>query len=342
MDSFFVVCTERRDSFFAYVSERRSRKETCSLPAQYWSEKCVCVCVCERERERERERVCAYRQMCLNLLTLVCVQLCLCVGEVRVRSIIAVLWWYLVPLWSPFLCRCRAEKGLHWASCNDPPCVSYTDSSITAKDWQNKGHSGMCKYVCMCVCVCVCFSDCINVHARVCMRRNSQEAVCMWLCSCLCVCTVWSFACSVPPLQLPADVALTFISPSTRCTVHNMHNSEHGEGQLTAATKQHFILLKVTARPKQNDTAAGDKPSSCHSCVWILEFPWAAICFWQFPNVLGINLFFHVIMNFDFAEEWLEWFSFWGSVKAGRLFFLKAGTYQYHTKLSQTEVIQRF
>lgn len=77
---------------------------------------------------------------------------------------------------------------------------------------------------------------------------------------------------AVPLLQLPVDEALTFISPSTRRTVHNMHNGEQGEGQLTAATKQHFILLTVTARPKQNDTAAGNKPSSRHSRVGILEF----------------------------------------------------------------------
>lgn len=66
-------------------------------------------------------------------------------------------------------------------------------------------------------------------------------------------------------------VALTFISPSACCTVHNMHSGEQQRGQLTAATKQHFILLKVTARPKQTDTPLGINPLPVTAPVWMLQ-----------------------------------------------------------------------
>ena len=133
-------------------------------------------------------------------------------------------------------------------------------------------------------------------------RAHEQKCVCYpdwWMCvcigrnSCRALCThatvfVHLVRAASAPLQLPADEALTFISPSACCRVQNMHNGEQGEGQLTAATKQHVILLKVTARPTQSDTAAGNKPLAlCRN----LTFLWGWICFWQFLNPYGINLF---------------------------------------------------
>lgn len=54
--------------------------------------------------------------------------------------------------------------------------------------------------------------------------------------------------------------------------LHSVHNSILEEGQLKSATKQHFILLKVTSRPKQNDTAKGNKSSSVMAVFGYLSF----------------------------------------------------------------------
>lgn len=136
----------------------------------------------------------------------------------------------------------RLSKGLRRASRNGPPCARHADSSITAETpTEQRGTPACAKYAC------VRFPP----AALTCMRVLEIPA---------------RDGCASPahdpPLQLPADVALTFISPSTCCTVHNMHNGEQGEGQLTAATEHHFIPLEMTARPKQNDTPLGVNPPS--------------------------------------------------------------------------------
>lgn len=74
-----------------------------------------------------------------------------------------------------------------------------------------------------------------------------------------------------------------------------MHSDKQAEGQLTAATKHHFILLGVTARPRQTDALLGTNPHLILSaaCVWILEFSsfFSQLCL-AFICLLSCSLYF--------------------------------------------------
>ena len=212
---------------------------------------CVCVCV--------RETACVRADRCLWI----CLSVCVCVCWLS-----RFLFCDGISLHggARFLCRCRGwEKASAGPRVMTLHVLGMPTHPSLRKHRQNKGATpARAKYVSLCA---------FPPAALTCMRVSEIPA---------------QDGCASPPYdpppRLPADVALTFISPSACCTVHYMHNGEQGEGQLTAATEHHFILLKMTARPKQSDTPLGVKPPLSlfprhSSCQDARVFSWAAVLF---------------------------------------------------------------
>lgn len=94
--------------------------------------------------------------------------------------------------------------------------------------------------------------------------RSSVHAIALMLVYCRIFCIQCPAAAA--PCRCGFNLYLSF------SMLHSVHNSILEEGQLKSATKQHFILLKVTSRPKQNDTAKGNKSSSVMAVVGYLSF----------------------------------------------------------------------
>ena len=183
----------------------------------------------------------------------ICLSQCVCVCS---GGVCVCVWWYLLPLWSPFSLQVRGRErppvmtlpALHTPSHPSLPRADRTKGSAPPP----------------------CAEMCAAATASV--WRDSWESP---------VCRV---ILGVPPPQLPVDEALTFISPSARRTLHNTHNGEQAEGRLTAAT------LYPPLSDSEAEAERQSKPSSPHSRVGTLP-----LVFDSFQICLGVNLLFWLL-----------------------------------------------